>query len=100
MPNSANYSATTYDQTHGWLMWKSEEEEEVLQYTRDGEAFGTFPVPEWAKGLEVRCLESLNNGGDIFMAGRNSTYIYRHNDSTLEQQPDMPTLQGCNSIDI
>ena len=96
--SSSNYG-TTYDLTHGWLMWVhmgprtwSDDTQEVLQYTKDGQTFGTFPVPWWVKGVDGRCLETLDNGGDIFMAGRASAYIFRNNDSTWERQPEVPDM--------
>ena len=61
-----------------------------MQYTKNGKSFGTFPVPWWIKEIKVRCLESLDNGGDFFVAGSESAYIFRHADSTWEKQPDVP----------
>ena len=84
--------------THGWLMWVNKwswdgywpSTAAALKYTKDGKTFGTFPVPRWVEGGEGECLETLDNGGDIFMAGRTSAYIYRNTDSTWERQPEVP----------
>ena len=93
---------TTYDSTHGWIMggWNSSyngnDREYLLEKTRDGKSFETFPsLPEgllsswrWSK---PRCLEALDNGGDIFALGsRNQSYIFRADSSTWERQPDAP----------
>ena len=98
MPHSSKYYASTYDSTHGWLMWKEPDfaYDGVVQFTKDGKSFGTFPVPEWAKEVEVRCLESLDNGGDLFMAGSEKTYIFRHAYSSWEQT-DVPGDVDMNS---
>ena len=99
--SSAYGYASTYDSTHGWLMWEkmhdSDGDREMAQYSRNGRSFGTFPVPWWVKGVEVQCLETLDNGGDIFVAGTESVYIYRHADSTWEKQPDVPEWSWCKS---
>ena len=98
---SANGYASTYDSTHGWLMWEKMSDSgdrEVAQYSKDSKSFGTFPVPWWVKGVDVQCLETLDNGGDIFVAGSESVYIYRHADSTWEKQPDVPEeVDECKS---
>ena len=90
---------------HGWLTWITKwswvdnnewgegwqyPPSTALQYTKDGKAFGTFPVPRWVEGVGGECLETLDNGGDIFMAGRTSAYIFRNSDSTWERQPEVP----------
>ena len=92
---------TTYDSTHGWIMggWNTSDydnREYLLEKTRDGKSFETFPsLPEgllsswrWSK---PRCLEALDNGGDIFALGsENQSYIFRADSSTWERQPDAP----------
>ena len=110
---------STYDLTHGWLMWGMEyyyyygglwlkRDTSELHYTKDGNTFDTIPVPSWVKGAygtqgdwesraQGRCLQTLDNGGDIFLAG-NSSYIFRNTDSTWEKQPDLLLDQNADEV--
>ena len=105
MHTSTKDSVATYDSTYGWLMsgvisdsYGMESGDEVLTFSKDGKSFGTFPVP-WSDG-KTRCLQTLDNGGDIFvLAGRswynedmNDTYIFRSSNSTWEPQPGLPDM--------
>lgn len=100
------FGASTYDSVHGWVIGgRTVEYEDVdnreylLEKTKDGRSFEPFPsLPDdftiyGAMSMSgVTCLETLNNGGDIFVtgSGRNTTYIFRTNTSTWERQPDVP----------
>ena len=87
---SPNYGST-YDLAHGWLIWGNSGRSNIaLKYTKDGQNFGTFPVPPWVTGVQGQCIQSLDNGGDIFMAGSPSAYIFHNADSTWERQTDVP----------
>ena len=104
---------STYDLTHGWLMWGTDVKHYYhqgysyswwvsslvngtteLHYTKGGKTFGTIPVPlRVREGAQGKCLQALDNGGDIFLAG-NSSYIFRNTDSSWERQPDWPELKN------
>ena len=106
MNTSTKDSVATYDSTYGWLMsgvisdsYGMGEDDEVLTYSKDGKSFGTFPVP-WTDG-KTRCLQTLDNGGDIFVLAEdineysedlNDTYIFRSSNSTWEPQPGLPDM--------
>ena len=98
MPLHAAWGST-YDSTHGWVMagHNTNYTEHLMQNTTDGTTFGIVgPLPFIPSPMyrheEYPCLESLHNGGDIFLTGEalNSTYIFRSNSSTWERQPDIP----------
>ena len=101
---------STYDLTHGWLMWGMElykqygymypdTDTSELLYTKDGKTFGTIPLPSWVReGAQGKCLQTLDNGGDIFLAG-NLSYIFRNTDSSWERQPDWPGIELENDYD-
>ena len=108
---------STYDLTHGWLMWGTELHVKhyyyyhsyyvssivtgtsELHYTKDGSTFDAIPVPSWVReGAQGRCLQTLDNRGDIFLAG-NSSYIFRNTDSSWERQPDWPVIELENDYD-
>ena len=67
-----------------------------------GMSFEPFPSLPDGRASAASCLETLDNGGDIFAqvkewdSGRNlnRTYIFRANSSTWERQPDRPGEVG------
>ena len=91
MSTNSNYGST-YDLAHGWLIWGNEKSwgNSTLKYTKDGQNFETFPIPSWAWRVEGQCIQTLDNGGDIFMAGSPSAFIFRNTNSTWERQTDVP----------
>ena len=100
----------TYDSTHGWVMggWSTFEDDggerqHLLEKTKDGKTFEPFPsLPDEG----ASCLETLDNGGDIFATGSgsasNRAYIFRSSISAWKRQPDVPEpvsdWQGSNTI--
>ena len=101
------YGASTYDSTHGLVMGGFNTSADfaydvyLMEKTKDGRSFE--PLPSLPEGVgSVICLETLNNGGDIFALvskevdtgytgyDSNTTFIFRANSSTWERQPDMP----------
>ena len=109
-PTSTVWGVATYDSTHGLVMGgediyeliggRWEEVPHKWQKTHDGITFEDFPPLYNVEG--AACLQTLDNGGDIFAAGigsprvtstRGAAYIFRSNSSTWEQQPDV----GCDS---
>ena len=93
----------TYDSTLGFVISGGANEtgfSSSFEATLDGSSFTTLnPMPI---KTYMHCLVSLDNGGDIFMAGgysnqvggpSNRTYVYRNRDSgssVWERQQDMP----------
>ena len=79
---TSNKAAATFDSTYGWLMtaWTSdsgynynygyEQDEEAMKYTTNGRSFREFPALNYTIDTSystiVDCLETLDNGGDIF----------------------------------
>ena len=82
---SIDTNVATSDSTHGWVMGGMRKEngyrENLLKKTRDGSSFEPFPsLPDAGRAI---CLETLDNGGDIFAASVDSNiYIFRHTNST------------------
>ena len=127
MSNRIYFGGSTYDSFHGWLTWGNdislieiddaddddysyiyqnwgwEDRDDanfLVEKTKDGRLFEAFPYPPENITYSVHvCLESLNNGGDIFTTTsgfRNNknpaTYIFRMNSSAWERQPDLPDV--------
>ena len=88
---------STYDSFHGWVIWGNNN---FLEKTKDGRLFEPFPYPpENLTHYTRTCLESLNNGGDIFTTMKGlpyynpPTYIFRMNSSAWERQPNSPNIK-------
>ena len=83
-------SMSTVDSTHGWVMsGRNGSHGNLLQKTMDGKSFERLPS---LPSRPTKCLEALDNGGDIFALGRpRQAFIYRTSSSSWEQQPDLPS---------
>ena len=96
----------TYDSTKGWFLMgrrtKYITSGKLLINTRDGVSFESvssfeFPTHHPHYG-PTACLETLDNGGDLFGIGKtggwghadNATFIFRSSSSTWERQADVP----------
>ena len=81
---------STVDSTHGWVMFgRNGSHGNLLQKTMDGKSFERLPS---LPSRPTKCLEALDNGGDIFALGRpRQAFIYRTSSSSWEQQPDLPS---------
>ena len=87
---SIDTNVATSDSTNGWVMGGERKEngyrdrEYLLKKTRDGSSFEPFPSLPERYGRAI-CLETLDNGGDIFAASDiydGNIYIFRHTNST------------------
>ena len=93
----------TYDSTLGFVISGGANEtgfSSSFEATLDGSSFTTLnPMPIEAY---MHCLVSLDNGGDIFMAGGMTmfgaqsyeAYIFRTSSSLWERQQNMPTAMS------
>ena len=107
-----SFHLTTVDTTHGWVIsrWNVTsryKKEYVLEKTNNGgrsfEPLPSLPVylseeHSYYDYTPQPCLESLNNGGDIFSTifasvdmyrGYQGAFIYRASSSSWERQPDI-----------
>ena len=102
---TSNKAAATFDSTYGWLMTAStsdsdydnnfydsnEQDVEALKYTKNGRSFGELPALNYTR---VGCLETLDNGGDIFAITTSNDgsdrsgdiFIFNGNTSTWEHK--------------
>ena len=100
---------STYDSTHGWVIagwsidpittttydYHNEGDDEnthfLMEKTMDGKYFEPFPsLPDEG----AACLETLDNGGDIFATGTGQSahraYIFKNSISEWKRLPDIP----------
>ena len=101
------FRGSTYDTVQGWVIWGEIKEhymdggEFLVEKTNDGRHFEPFPsMPRNFTSYGIVCMESLNNGGDIFAIedgwreGKTHilTHIFRASSSTWERQSDFDSF--------
>ena len=70
MSDPRDLGAGAYDEKHGFVMSGGVQTLNSVDRTLDGSAIASLaPLPS---GVQAHCLVSLDNGGDIFMAGPES----------------------------
>ena len=109
MSEARSYDASTYDPRHGFIVSGGRDPNSAsdkVEASLDGATFNSF------KSLPIKvaghCLITLNNGGDLFLAGGwdgrvhlRNTYVYRSGSIQWDSVEKMPTARdevACGSV--